>query len=113
MGGGATWSAAKGGVVVTCSATFLLSVDAGPHFDELFAKPHMIRELLGPGNIFHTNTALQASDHNHHRAPPREAMLRFFSELADMDDRIPPDSRSQPRVLKRPPSHRVSGGGTE
>ena len=33
----------------------------------------------------------------------REAMLRFFSELADMDDRIPPDTRSQPRVLKRPP----------
>ena len=33
----------------------------------------------------------------------REAMLRFFSELADLDDRIAPDTRSQPRVLKRPP----------
>ena len=33
----------------------------------------------------------------------REAMLRFFSELADLDDRVPPDTWSRPRVLKRPP----------
>jgi len=33
----------------------------------------------------------------------REAMLRFFSELADLDDVVPPDTRSRPGGLKRPP----------
>ena len=33
----------------------------------------------------------------------REAMLRFFSDLADLDDFVSPDTRSQPRFLKRSP----------
>ncbi len=33
----------------------------------------------------------------------REAMLRFFSDLADQDEFISPDTRSQPRFLKRSP----------
>lgn len=33
----------------------------------------------------------------------REALLRFFSELADLDQRISPDRRSCPPFLKRPP----------
>ena len=32
----------------------------------------------------------------------REALLRFFSELADLDDRLPPDTRHRPAVTKRP-----------
>ncbi len=33
----------------------------------------------------------------------REALLRFFSELAELDERSFPDARSRPRVLKRLP----------
>ena len=33
----------------------------------------------------------------------REALLRFFSELADLDDFIRPDTRSRPTALKRRP----------
>jgi hypothetical protein len=33
----------------------------------------------------------------------REALLRFFSDLADQDEFIAPDTRSQPRFLKRSP----------
>jgi len=33
----------------------------------------------------------------------REALLRFFNRLTDLDRRIPPDTRSQPRVLNRRP----------
>jgi len=33
----------------------------------------------------------------------REALLRFFSELADLDDRIPPVAGSRPPGLKRLP----------
>ncbi len=33
----------------------------------------------------------------------RRAMLRFFTELAQLDQRVPPDTRSQPRALKRRP----------
>ena len=33
----------------------------------------------------------------------REAMLRFFSDLADLDDFVSPDTWSQPRFLKRSP----------
>jgi len=33
----------------------------------------------------------------------RQALLRFFSELADLDDRFQPDTRSKQASLKRPP----------
>jgi len=33
----------------------------------------------------------------------REALLRFFSDLADQDEFVSPDTRSQPRFLKRSP----------
>lgn len=33
----------------------------------------------------------------------REALLRFFSELADQDDFVSPDTRSRPRMLTRRP----------
>jgi len=33
----------------------------------------------------------------------REALLRFFSELADLDDFVRPDTRSRPAALKRSP----------
>jgi len=33
----------------------------------------------------------------------REALLRFFTDLADLDDFVSPDTRSQPRFLKRSP----------
>ena len=33
----------------------------------------------------------------------RSALLQFFADLAELDQRVPPDTRSQPRVLKRRP----------
>ena len=32
-----------------------------------------------------------------------QAMQRFFSKLAELDRRVPPDTRSRPAGLKRPP----------